>query len=244
MKAIGDRQGTGQRPVLVRSTALGPAMESRLANEAPPIGVAEAEEAGFCGECGQPLVGQAAARVWKEAEVSWWVWVLIALGVVLLLSYGLSAWQIAQEPAAVRNLLSDHSASEVLLEGPSVRRAALRAEDQLTPALDGIGFGLMTIVLGVSLVARRSARRRAAGRLSPNSASPPTVLLAPIFRALFKGWALAETVALAAFRLSTIAFLYLLSARLVAGEPPTLDVVQETLDRVIRILATLPDLVR
>jgi hypothetical protein len=54
----------------------------------------------------------------------------------------------------------------------------------------------------------------------------------------------AESIVLAAFRLSSVAFLYLLIARLGAGAPPNWDVVQETLDRVIQILIKLPDLAR
>jgi hypothetical protein len=63
-------------------------------------------------------------------------------------------------------------------------------------------------------------------------------------RMLLKGWGLAETVSLSAFRLMSVTFLYLLVGRASAGEPPTWDVLQDTLDRSIWIVTKLPELLR
>lgn len=221
-----------------------------------PAAVIPEEEGDYCSECGQLFVGRAVAPAGKESAHPWWAWSLIALGAALMITFGLSAWQAAHERAAMQDLLPQ-SARENRLEGLSVQLAALRAgappgtvdrylfaKQQLDRALVEMKFALAMVLLGFSFVARRFAQRGADRRLSSSDAITRPALLEPVLRSLLKGWALVETVALAGFRLLTVAFLYLLSERMVEGQPPTWDVLQETLDRVIQVVAKLPDLVR
>jgi hypothetical protein len=65
-----------------------------------------------------------------------------------------------------------------------------------------------------------------------------------VLRALFEGWALVETLAVSFGRLLAVAFLYLLVQHLKAGDPPSWDVLHETLDRLIQVVFSLPGLVR
>jgi hypothetical protein len=111
-------------------------------------------------------------------------------------------------------------------------------------ALNETGFAIAVALLGISLVARPAARRRRDGRLSTPVAGIRPTPLDSIHHALLNGWALVETLAVAAFQLLTMAFLYFLGGSIGAGAPPTLDVLHGSLDRVIDMVTRIPDLVR
>jgi hypothetical protein len=161
----------------------------------------------------------------------------------------------AREQASSEAIWRSLSAWPSRLEGPSSRPSArylevpLGAIDRYQVAAQGFerarrkaGLGLATLLLGVSLLIRRSAQFGALGRSATVGRSQLAGLLDPFLRALFDGWALTETVALAASRLIAVTFLYLLIQRTTLDTPPTWDVVQETLDRVVAIITRLMEL--
>jgi hypothetical protein len=215
------------------------------------------EEGYFCAACGQVLDARVTHSTWNGNPQPWWAWALIAIGAGLTIVFGLAALSSAQDRAASQEILRSLPASEYRLEGPSSRRAALQnqgppgivdryltAERRLERARREAGFGLAVLLLGISLRARQSARFATTGRGDAPSRSKSAASLDPFRCALLDGWALAEIVALSAFRLIAVTFLYLLIARTASGTPPTWDVVQETLDRVIAIIAGLTEMVR
>jgi hypothetical protein len=206
-------------------------------------------EAPFCTECGRLFTGRTTELTWNGAAHPWWAWVLIALGATLTFTFGLEAWQSARERAATQEILRGLPAWETRLEGPSVQRAALQteappgpvdrylvAEHHLDRAVVETAVALTTVVLGIGLLARRSVERRGARHSTANGDDKLPALFDPVRHILLEGWVLAETLALSAFRLLTVAFLYLLIVRVSSGETPTLSVVQETLDRLIIIV--------
>jgi hypothetical protein len=227
--------------------------EAILADPCVTSSTQPAEDHGFCPECGQLLVGRASGPTWSEPAHPWWAWGLVALGAALTIVFGLSALSFARERAAAEEILRGLPTSEVRLEGPSSQRAALQsegppgvvnrylaAEQHLERARNEALFGVAVLILGISLLARPSARRAATGRVRITGHSAQ---LDSVVHTLVKGWEMTEIIALSALRLVIIAFLGLLIVRVGSGNAPTWDVVEETLDRVIEIVARLPELV-
>ncbi len=216
-----------------------------------------AEEAVCCVQCGHPFEGRATVLTWPGTANLGWAWFLIGVGAVLTVAFGLVAWQADRERSAAEEILPGLPASMIAIEGPSVRRAVLKggappgavdryfaAEHRLSRALVDVRFTLAMVGFGIALLARQSVQRQWPGRVSENR---ETNLRAPIDstrRRLLEGWSLAETVALSAVRLTTVTFLYVLIARVSTGEPPTWDVAQDTLDRLIQIVTRIPELIR
>jgi hypothetical protein len=97
------------------------------------------------------------------------------------------------------------------------------------------------LVLGVSLVARPSARRAVTERVR---IARHSTQLDSVVHTLVKGWEMTEIIALSAFWLVTVTFLYLLIGRVGSGIPPTWEVLQEAYDRVIEIVVKLLELIR
>jgi hypothetical protein len=223
------------------------------ADQSVTSSVSPTEDRAFCPECGQLLDGRASGPAWSETARPWWAWGLVALGAALTIVFGLSALSSARERAAAEEILRGLPASEARLEGPSSQRAALQsqgppgvvdryiaAEQHLNRARNEAFCGVAVLVLGISLLARPSARRAATERVRITRHSTQ---LDSVVRALLKGWGITEIIALSAFRLVTVAFLGLLIARVGSGNAPTWDVVEETLDRVVEIVVRLPELV-
>ena len=232
------------------------ASDNRLTNGGSALPVSPVYRNPFCPECGQPLPGRVSGLARERASYPWWAWVLIAVGVVLAGDYGLKAGQAARELAATRRILQALPAWDTRLEGPSAQHAALRAqgppgvEDRylaaqhdLNRALPSAEFGLALAILGGGVLARWSARQAKLGSLAATDIVNFSAPLASIQIAVARGWALAETVALSACCLIGVGYLYLLGARLIAGEAPTLDVFREAFERIIFIVGNLLQLV-
>jgi hypothetical protein len=218
--------------------------------------VSPAEDHGFCPECGQILAGRASDPTWPEPARPWWAWGLVAIGATLTVVFGLSVLSAAWERAASAGILRILPVSENRIEGPSSLWAALQnegwteilnhylaAELRLERARSEAGLGLATLILGISLLARRSMQRATAGRVRTTRTARPSTWVDSVFHPLIDGWGLAETIALSTFRRVAVTFLYLLVGRVGSGDPPTLDVLRETFDRVIEIVAKLSELV-
>jgi hypothetical protein len=225
-----------------------------FADQSVTSSVPPTEDRPFCPECGQLLAGRASGLTWSEPAHPWWGWGLVALGAALTIVFGLSALSSARERAAAAGILQGLPASEARLEGPSSQRAALQgqgppgvvdrylaAEQHLNRARNEGLFGVAVLILGISLLARPSVRRAATERVRSTRQSTQ---LDSVVHAVLKGWGMTEIIALSAFRLVTVAFLGLLIARVGSGNAPTWDVVEETLGRVVEIVARLPELAR
>jgi hypothetical protein len=213
------------------------------------------EQGYFCGECGQLLDARATPPTWAGNAQPWWAWALVTLGAALTIVFGLTALSSAREQASSEAIWRSLSAWPSRLEGPSSRQSALYLEVPLGAidryqvatqgferARDEASLGLAALLLGVSLLVRRSAQQGATGYRAMFGSSRSDGLLGPCRRALFAGWALTETVALSAFRLIAMTFLYLLIARTTLDAPPTWNTIQETLDRVTAIIVRLTEL--
>src|SRR5207244_3409766 len=102
---------------------------------------------------------------WAVSASPWWAWALVALGAALTIVFGATAWAAAQERATDEQTLRTLPTWEMLGEGPSVRQAALRSQapagvvdrylasaDPMNHALVDTGFGLTTLLLGISIL--------------------------------------------------------------------------------------------
>jgi hypothetical protein len=219
------------------------------------LAVTNTETNWLCVECGQPLVGRS-VTIPTRTPYPWWSWLLVALGVALVALYAPGVEQAQREQALTRPVLQSLPEWGTHLEGRSSQQTGLEAHGALdfeTRYLaaerevnrDGpvAMFGVGLIVVGSCVLSRKWVlnHRSSDGQIGAGGES--NALASTITRGLLDAWAVAETLAMSAVYLIAFACGYLVVGRILAGQPPTLEVMQETLETVLQAVSEVRTLV-
>jgi hypothetical protein len=194
----------------------------------------------YCHACGRLLNDPAAAWAGRQPhERRWWPWVLVAVGVFLVVSFGLQAWQV---PRALddreRALLhasgcpsdkvgeQDCPQNIANWRGRAVEVQAARdiARRQMSRAMAVALAGQLMVLVGLGIPARGQVRRGPRGWL-------PASLLGL--------WALGEGLCLALFCMLLGGYGYVLVGRLAVGGTLTWALVDQAADQVLAVILDL-----
>jgi hypothetical protein len=202
---------------------------------------------GYCPECGQPVGRLVRASCRRATSRVWWSGILAAMGLYLVVAFGLEAWG-AQRLAAVRFEDLRQVASWCVRPGGVVPRCAdLAAERGLDPVLARLAryaaaereawrdlavaaVGVLATLAGIAAATRPISRAS-----NEDRASAWVRVLRPAWEAL----ALGAAAMVPGAQLLLAASGFLVIARLLRGTSPSAELVAWSVHRAIELVAAV-----
>jgi hypothetical protein len=213
----------------------------------------------FCPECGQFLPAhRSEATLSRGQGFSTWPLALLIVGAYLAVVFGSRVWityqTLVDTRALEQGLAASASGSVTRPLGADVRIAQAAGaahlpeidaavNRELARSISALALGLVTIFVGLAALARPKLLRLAIQRRSARGAGLVSgrELEAPLS---LKAWAFAEGIYLSAYRILLIACGYFAASRLVQGDPPSWQLVNQALDRALDVVLALPGMLR
>lgn len=225
-----------------------------------PMGAASspmAEEDLVCPTCAWLLRDPTAQTFRQPVERPWWPWAPVVVGVYLIVVFGLSAWHASQRLTTSDQALRDAGLAPtqtVNVQNPQelirvktltpVLETYLLARRDLSRDLPLVVTGVTFLLLGLGALARRHLQRTTNSQSWLAAGVSPRPDPASLPAAVRGAWAFAEDLSLSFSRLFLAVYGYLVVAQLVAGVPPSWDLVDQTLREASDLLAAIVQVVK